>query len=139
MLLQVLPVMVASFLGAITEVAILQHRFEPDTVRIQPGDTVRWTHADATAHTVTGNGVEIWDSGYLAYGDVYVRAFPAVGAFDYVCLYHPMSGKVYVGGATAIYPDLMTPEARAADKPPRDLRGRATTHKTHKTQIRFKD
>jgi plastocyanin len=75
-------------------VLILHHSFEPESVYVQPGDTVRWLHQDVAAHTVTGNGTEKWNSEHMEWGDAYLRVFENTGAHDYVCNYHPMDGKV---------------------------------------------
>jgi hypothetical protein len=40
----------------------------------------------------------------MAWGDAYLRVFVNQGEHDYVCLYHPMFGKVVVGSATAVKP-----------------------------------
>jgi|GEM_PF-3585355 len=108
-------------------VLILHHSFEPDSVFVQPGDTVRWLHQDGAAHTVTGNGTETWDSEYMAWGDVYLRVFVNPGSHDYVCLYHPMFGKVVVGGSIGIRPSDDTPAGEKLSRsndPLHDVRGR---------------
>lgn len=111
--------------AATHSVLILQHRFEPDTARIQPGDTVRWLHQDAAAHTVTGTGTELWESGDMMFGDVYSRVFGNSGEFDYVCLYHPMLGKVIAGDPVAVRSSAGSVEDRPhANDVLRDVLGR---------------
>jgi len=114
-------------------VRILNHAFEPATVNVQPGDTVRWLHQDGAAHTSTGNGTEIWNSDQMEFGDVYLRVFINPGSHDYVCLYHPMFGKVVVGGSTALTPQSRSlPETigefgGGTGQNPRDVLGRKAT------------
>jgi plastocyanin len=78
------------------DVIILDWRYEPDTVTIQPGDTVLWTNLGAVPHTTTSEGQ--WDSGFLEPDDTFARTFDQVGRFRYTCRVHPdtMRGTVVV-------------------------------------------
>lgn len=112
------------FPASLHSVLILQHRFDPDSLVVLPGDTVRWLHQDATAHTVTGTGPEVWDSDRMNFGDAFTRVFVASGSFDYVCLYHPMSGKVMVTDPAAVRPSPGSP-IQTNEFPTRDALGRS--------------
>lgn len=117
----------SAFPAALHEVLILRHGFEPETVVVRPGDTVQWIHRDAAPHTVTGNGAAIWESGEMTYGDVYRRVFPDDGSFDYVCLLHPMTGRVTVGEPVGIRAQRgASTEQPASTAPARDVLGRRT-------------
>lgn len=73
-------------------VAIRNFTFTPDSVRIQPGQTVTWVNceSDGTVHTSTSNGTG-WDSGDIIPGTHYSHTFPtATGSpFVYHCTPHP--------------------------------------------------
>lgn len=68
--------------------------FDPSTLTVRRGDTVRATNQDSTAHTFTGS---TWDSGDLSKGESYSWRFTTAGSFDFVCTRHPsMKGTVTV-------------------------------------------
>jgi len=71
-------------------------RFEPVTLTIAAGATVRWFNDDALPHTVTASDGS-WDSGNLSPGGSYERRFDSPGTYAYLCLYHPgMTGAIEV-------------------------------------------
>jgi len=81
---------------AATSVRMAGSRFEPSTLTIASGETVRWFNDDALPHTVSGNNGE-WDSGNLAPGQGFERRFDEPGSFPYLCRYHPgMAGTIEV-------------------------------------------
>lgn len=72
--------------------------FSPATVRIEAGQSVRWTNPSKVVHTATG---ESFDSGDVAPGQSYSHTFKAPGRYRYVCVPHEgagMVGTVIVGG-----------------------------------------
>lgn len=76
------------------EVTIQNFAFNPDSVTISSGDTVKWTNMDSTAHTITGTD---FSSGNLNKGDSYENTFTKAGTYDYHCSIHPsMTGTVIV-------------------------------------------
>jgi len=81
-------------------VSMVDFAFSPDTVRINPGDSVIWANSGTFMHTSTSgvNGVwdSLWDSGDLVHGATFVRGFPVDGTFDYFCRHH------YLGGMTGV-------------------------------------
>ena len=80
--------------GKIVEVTIQGFAFNPATVEISPGDTVKWTNLDSVAHIVKG---DIFESGSLAKGDTYEFVFKEPGVYNYICSIHPsMKGTVTV-------------------------------------------
>lgn len=83
--------------AATHNVSITNFSFAPQSLTIQPGDTVRWSNDDSAPHTATAvNGA--FDSGFLAVGSTFSFAFPEVGSFAYVCLFHSeMTGVINVG------------------------------------------
>lgn len=68
--------------------------FFPNSVSIQPGDTVQWVWASKDmAHSVTSN-TNLFDSG-IHKGSTFTfsHTFPAPGSFPYYCSVHPVSMK----------------------------------------------
>jgi len=87
-------------------VSIVDFAFSPDSVQLNPGDSVKWTNNGTYTHTSTSgvNGVldSLWDSGNLANGATYVHGFPADGKFRYFCRHHGSMKGVVVVGATGV-------------------------------------
>ncbi len=75
-------------------VEIVQMKFKPALVVIQPGDTVTWINKDILAHDVTENS-NTWASGSMAAGASWSKVFNETS--DYFCSVHVvMKGKVLV-------------------------------------------
>ncbi len=82
-----------------TSVRMAGSRFEPSTLTIAVGDTVRWFNDDALPHTVSATDGS-WDSGNLAPGQAFERRFDTAGSYPYLCRYHPgMAGTIEVTGS----------------------------------------
>jgi len=82
-----------------TSVRMAGTRFEPSTLTIRAGETVRWFNDDALPHTVSASDGS-WDSGNLAPGQSFERRFDAAGTYPYLCRYHPgMIGTIAVAGS----------------------------------------
>ena len=82
------------------EVDIPSISFDPASVTVKVGTTVKWTNSDDLPHTVTktdGPG-EDFDSGNMdAGGAEFEHTFEEKGKFDYVCQIHPgQEGSVTV-------------------------------------------
>lgn len=76
------------------EVSIKDSAFNPKSVTVLKGDTVRWTNLDSTAHTITGS---TFDSGTLQEGESYDFPCANAGTYEYHCSIHPsMKGTVIV-------------------------------------------
>ena len=81
-----------------TSVRMAGTRFEPATLTIRVGETVRWFNDDALPHTVSATDGS-WDSGNLVPGATFERRFDAAGTYAYLCRYHPgMVGTIEVQG-----------------------------------------
>ena len=79
-----------------TSVRMAGSRFEPTTLTVPPGSTVRWFNDDALPHTVTAADSS-WDSGNLAPGGSFERRFDSAGSYAYLCRYHPgQTGTIVV-------------------------------------------
>jgi len=80
-----------------TSVRMAGTRFEPTTLTIRVGDTIRWFNDDALPHTVSATDGS-WDSGNLPPGAAFERTFDAAGSYPYLCRYHPgMAGTSEAG------------------------------------------
>jgi len=76
--------------------------FTPTVIRIQPGQWVKWTNQDNTAHTVTGAAFRWGSTNELGFHQAISFRFAASGVFPYFCLIHPgMVGAVVVGDGTS--------------------------------------
>lgn len=79
-----------------TSVRMAGSRFDPATLSVTAGETVRWFNDDALPHTVTAADGS-WDSGNLPPGASFERRFDAAGTYQYLCRYHPgMIGTIAV-------------------------------------------
>jgi plastocyanin len=78
----------------IVDIAIQNFTFNPDSVKISAGDTVRWTNMDSADHTVVGS---IFKSDMISKGQNYEFRFTEPGVYNYECSIHPfMKGTVTV-------------------------------------------
>lgn len=82
-----------------TSVRMFGSRFQPATLTIVLGATVRWFNDDALSHTVSAPDAS-WDSGNLSPGAAFERTYDLPGTFPYLCRYHPgMVGTIEVAAA----------------------------------------
>jgi plastocyanin len=80
--------------GKTVDVSIQGFAFNPASVQISTGDTVRWTNMDSADHTVTGSAFK---SGIIPKGQNFEFQFTKPGVYNYVCSIHPsMRGTVTV-------------------------------------------
>jgi plastocyanin len=79
------------------EVALMDNRFEPPTLTVRPGTTVRWTNRGKHTHTVTSDKGD-WGSNELGPAAVFSHTFTEPGTYTYHCKVHPdvMRGTVIV-------------------------------------------
>jgi len=77
------------------DVTIADFSFQPSTVTIAVGDSVRWTNNGPSAHTVTSgnpgdaNAGSLFDSGTLNKGDTFTFQFTTADDYVYFCKIHP--------------------------------------------------
>jgi plastocyanin len=77
-------------------VTLADNRFEPATITIAPGTTVRWVNNGSHKHTVT-SATGAWDSGDVGPGQVYSATFTQAGTYEYFCRHHKdMRGSIVV-------------------------------------------
>ena len=89
-------------------VAMNFHSFDPKTVTINRGETVRWENKSLIWHTVTADpalakkpedvalpqGGEAFDSGKVEVGGGYQHTFTVPGTYRYFCKPHELKGMV---------------------------------------------
>lgn len=83
----------------VATVGAYDNYFEPKTINVQPGTTVRWVNKGRHPHTVTAQD-DRWDSGDIAPGASYTATFQQLGAYYYYCRHHTadkMQGTIVVG------------------------------------------
>ncbi len=92
--------------GDVVTVQVLDNRFDPQSLTVEPGDTVRWVlQGNALNHTVTGMN-NAWDSGlvFTTQGARFELTFSEADrdqTFQYFCRSHhaccQMQGSIRVG------------------------------------------
>jgi plastocyanin len=109
-----LPALVLAFAGsalwAADPVATVEMNnglsYEPSSISIQAGETVKFVNTSALEHTVTadpdkakraGNvalpaGAETFDSGTLAPNETFTHTFTVPGEYMYFCIPHELAG-----------------------------------------------
>jgi plastocyanin len=91
---------------AVRDVAIVNFAFNPGTIIITVGDTVRWTNQDVNLfHSAKANDGS-WQTPSLATGQSASVGFSRAGTFGYICGVHgaSMSGTVVVQAAATPAP-----------------------------------
>lgn len=79
-----------------TSVRVAGSRFEPATLTVAAGTTIRWFNDDALPHSVAAADSSL-DSGNLAPGGAFERRFDSPGTYAYLSRYHPgMTGTIVV-------------------------------------------
>ncbi len=82
-------------------IAIKSFAFNPRSITVKKGTTIRWSQQDSVTHTVTSTssppGVE-FDSGNLRQGETFDYTFTVAGTYEYRCQIHtpPVTGKIIV-------------------------------------------
>lgn len=82
----------------VVEVKIEKYKFQPETITVKAGTTVRWTNNEKRAsHSIWFKGENLPESERMFSGDSYERTFDKPGTYPYTCGPHPeMSGIVEV-------------------------------------------
>lgn len=75
-------------------VAIQNFAFNPATLTVKAGATVKWTNEDAAPHQINSG---TFNSQSLNTGDSFEFKFDTPGAYNYTCSIHPsMKGAIVV-------------------------------------------
>ncbi len=80
------------------EVVIRHSTFQPASLSVRVGSTVRWRNAETrTSHSVLFGGPDGFESERLLPDDTFERRFERVGRHPYTCGPHPeMKGRIEV-------------------------------------------
>jgi len=73
--------------GGTQEVKIANFAFDPPSLTISVGTTVKWTNEDSAQHTATADDGS-FDSGQLRKGQSFTFTFTKEGTFTYICADH---------------------------------------------------
>jgi len=89
--------------GVTKIVKVIDNTFDPESLTIKKGDSVQWNFINGENHSVVSNAVEdgsagdLFDSGVIDTGGLYIRKFDTVGTFAYHCDAHQtMTGTIIV-------------------------------------------
>lgn len=69
--------------------------FSPADLSVTAGDTIVWVNKDLLAHTATAKG-GAFDSTVIQPGESWRFVAKTVGAFPYICAFHPMTATLTV-------------------------------------------
>jgi plastocyanin len=72
----------------INEVWIQGMAFNPSSITVSAGTTIKWTNKDAVAHTVTSD-TDLFDSGSIVNNGTFSFTFSSAGILKYHCTPHP--------------------------------------------------
>jgi plastocyanin len=70
-------------------------KFIPAELEVRAGDTIVWVNKDILAHTATSASGG-FDSKVIESGKSWKYVAKKKGAFDYLCSFHPMNGRLIV-------------------------------------------
>ena len=86
--------------ASVVEVPIENFAFNPTTLTIKAGTTVKWTNKDSATHTVTSGANRTADKKFdqsLQQGKSFEYTFTTAGEYDYFCKPHEnMNAKIIV-------------------------------------------
>ena len=83
------------------DVAMQDNVFSQAVDTVAVGGTVTWTNTGSNPHTATSDS-GVWDSGSVATGGSFSRAFPAAGTFPYHCTFHGAPNGVGMAGTIVV-------------------------------------
>lgn len=87
----------ANTTNKLSTVIIRDLAYQPQTIRVNAGDTIEWKNADAIPHTATAVDGKTFDSGSIVKGTPWQYAAKHKGTYEYVCTFHPnMKAKLIV-------------------------------------------
>lgn len=81
---------------ASNEVYLNNSKFDPTTLTVPVGTTVKWTNQESVTHTVTSD-TGLFASGNLTQDMTYSFTFTTAGTYPYHCVFHVgMKGNIVV-------------------------------------------
>ncbi|HYI45877.1 MAG TPA: right-handed parallel beta-helix repeat-containing protein [Actinomycetota bacterium] len=88
--------------AASQSVATRDNRFDPQEVRINPGDTVVWSNQGARTHDINSDKRGQFDSGRMKPGTTFSQTFGEAGYYYYFCSIHGAKRKVGMWGLVVV-------------------------------------
>lgn len=88
--------------AATQTVNVVDNRFDPQEIRIDPGDTVVWTNRGQNQHDIRSDDRESFRSGLMATGDTFSHRFTEEGFYYYHCALHGSRRKVGMWGLVVV-------------------------------------
>src|SRR5256885_6338339 len=71
--------------------------FSPPNFTVKIGETVTWVNKDTVTHTVTSDGSNVFESGFMPTGSTFRFTFTQAATYPYYCTVHPyMKGTIVV-------------------------------------------
>lgn len=92
-------------------ISIVDYAFQPKTLIVSTGTTVRWKNLGSVAHGTrsTPNGFENWNAPALNPGETFLHTFSFNGTYTYYCPIHQnMSAQITVVGQPTTAAPLLT-------------------------------
>jgi plastocyanin len=83
------------------EVEMEDFQFNPKTLVITIGTTVKWGNRDEVIHTTTSDN-DVWDSGSVAEGEEFSFTFTEPGIYPYYCIPHGAPGGTGMAGTIIV-------------------------------------
>lgn len=85
--------------AAVVALGIRDNQFEPRSIQVPAGTTVRWVNYGRHVHTVTSSNPKWqWDSGDMVPGQAFSVTFEEPGVYRYHCRHHRgMEATIIVG------------------------------------------
>ena len=104
--------------AATATVSARDNVFDPEEVRIDPGDTVVWQNQGARAHTVTADDGS-YKSGDMKRGETFRQTYEKEGYYFYFCRYHGARNRVGMSGVVIVgdLPPPPEPGRQRDDRP----------------------
>lgn len=83
--------------ATVHRITIAGFRYQPDTLRVAPGDTVVFRNSDQFGHTASSRTAGQMETALIAGGDSARWIATTEGTVDYICAFHPsMRGVITV-------------------------------------------
>jgi len=79
--------------GAVTEIAMVDDRFEPDNLSVAADTTVTWINQGADWHSIASYDGS-FESGKISPGESFSHRFDLPGSYQYICKHHGLHGML---------------------------------------------
>lgn len=76
-------------MATVHRITIAGFRYQPDTLRVAPGDTVVFRNSDQFGHTASSRTPGVLETSLIAGGDSARWIATIAGTVDYLCAFHP--------------------------------------------------